>query len=160
MNTDFTIRIARLSDASKLKDLFQNTVLTINKRDYSKAEVEDWASCGNDLSHIKEMIRTHYFIVAINRQSQIVGFSSITAQGYLHSMFIHKDFQGKGIATILLNEIERYAITTGIVRITSEVSLTARPFFEKKGYRVEEEQKRKANQLSLTNFWMAKELTK
>lgn len=91
MNTDFTIRIAQLSDASKLRDLFQNTVLTINKRDYSKAEVEDWASCGNDLSHIKEMIRTHYFIVAINRQSQIVGFSSITKQGYLHSMFVHKE---------------------------------------------------------------------
>ena len=47
-------------------------------------------------------------------------------------MFVHKDFQGKGIATMLLEEIERYAITAGIMRITSEVSLTARPFFEKK----------------------------
>ena len=95
--------------------------------------------------------------MATNRQSQIVGFSSITTQGYLHSMFVHKDFQGKGIATILLNDIERHAITAGIMRITSEVSLTARPFFEKRGYIVKEEQKRKANQLSLTNFWMAKE---
>ncbi len=33
---------------------------------------------------------------------------------------------------MLLEEIERYAITAGIMRITSEVSLTARPFFEKK----------------------------
>ena len=106
------------------------------------------------------MIKTHYFIVAVNQQSQIVGFSSITPHGYLHSMFVHKDFQGKGIATMLLEEIERYAITAGIMRITSEVSLTARPFFEKKGYVVEEEQKRKANQLSLTNFWMAREVTK
>ncbi|MCS2864384.1 GNAT family N-acetyltransferase [Bacteroides thetaiotaomicron] len=160
MNTDFTIRIARLSDASKLKKLFQNTVLTINKRDYSKAEVEDWASCGDNLSNIEEMIKTHYFIVAVNQQSQIVGFSSITPQGYLHSMFVHKDFQDRGIATMLLEEIERYAISNGIMRITSEVSLTARPFFEKRGYIVEKEQKRKANQLSLINFWMAKELTK
>ena len=75
-------------------------------------------------------------------------------------MFVHKDFQGKGIATMLLEEIERYAITSGIMRITSEVSLTARPFFEKKGYVVEEEQKRKANQLSLTNIWMAKGVAK
>lgn len=73
-------------------------------------------------------------------------------------MFVHKDFQGKGIATILLNEIERYATTRGIMRITSEVSLTARPFFEKRGYIVEVEQKRKANQLYLTNFWMEKRL--
>ena len=58
----------------------------------------------------------------------------------------------------LLNEIERYATARGIMRITSEVSLTARPFFEKRGYIVEVEQKRKANQLYLTNFWMAKRL--
>ena len=145
------------SDAVELKNLFQNTVLAINRRDYSQAEVEDWASCGDDLSNIEDMIKTHYFIVAVNQQSEIVGFSSITPQGYLHSMFVHKNFQGEGIATILLNEIEQYAITNGIMRITSEVSLTARPFFEKKGYIVEEEQKRKANQLSLTNFWMAKQ---
>ena len=157
MKADFIIRAALQSDAVELKKLFQNTVLAINRRDYSQAEVEDWASCGDDLSNIEDMIKTHYFIVAVNQQSEIVGFSSITPQGYLHSMFVHNDFQGEGIATILLNEIEQYAITNGIMRITSEVSLTARPFFEKKGYIVEEEQKRKANQLSLTNFWMAKQ---
>ena len=157
MKANFIIRAALQSDAVELKNLFQNTVLAINRRDYSQAEVEDWASGGDDLSNIENMIKTHYFIVAVNQQSEIVGFSSITSQGYLHSMFVHKDFQGEGIATMLLNEIEQYAITNGIMRITSEVSLTARPFFEKKGYIVEEEQKRKANQLSLTNFWMAKQ---
>ena len=157
MKANFIIRAALQSDAVELKKLFQNTVLAINRRDYSQAEVEDWASCGDDLSNIEDMIKTHYFIVAVNQQSEIVGFSSITSQGYLHSMFVHKNFQSEGIATMLLNEIEQYAITNGIMRITSEVSLTARPFFEKKGYIVEEEQKRKANKLSLTNFWMAKQ---
>lgn len=158
MKTNFVIRVAQQSDIVELRDLYKNTVLSVNRHDYSQEEVEDWASCGDDLSKIEEMIKTHYFIVAVNKQSEIVGFSSITLQGYLHSMFVHKDFQGKGIATTLLKEIERYAITTEIMRITSEVSLTARPFFERKGYIVEEEQKRKANQLSLTNFWMSKEL--
>ena len=89
--------------------------MCIRDSDYSQAEVEDWASCGDDLSKIEDMIKTHYFIVAVNRQSEIVGFSSITPQGYLHSMFVHKDFQGKGIATMLLEEIERYAITARCV---------------------------------------------
>ena len=122
------------SDAVELKNLFQNTVLAINRRDYSQAEVEDWASCGDDLSNIEDMIKTHYFIVAINQQLEIVGFSSITPQGYLHSMFVHKDFQGEGIATILLNEIEQYAITNGIIRITSEVSLTPALSLKKRLY--------------------------
>ena len=158
MKMDFKIRIAQQSDSAELRDLYKNTVLVVNRRDYSQDEVEDWASCGDDLSNIEEMIKTHYFIVAVNQLSQIVGFSSITPQGYLHSMFIHADFQGKGIATMLLEEIERYAIEQGMERITSEVSLTARPFFERQGYTVEKEQKRQANKLSLTNFWMQKTL--
>lgn len=159
MKTNIIVRTAQQSDIVELKDLFQETVLMINGRDYSREEVEDWASCGEDLFKIEEMIKTHYFIVAINRQSLIVGFSSITSQGYLHSMFVHKDFQGRGIATLLLKEIERHAIATGIMRITSEVSITARPFFEKWGYTVEMEQRRRANRLCLTNYRMAKGLT-
>lgn len=157
MKADFIIRAALQSDAVDEKKLFRIPFSRKIGAITHRRKVEDWASCGDDLSNIEDMIKTHYFIVAVNQQSEIVGFSSITPQGYLHSMFVHKDFQGEGIATILLNEIEQYAITNGIMRITSEVSLTARPFFEKKGYIVEEEQKRKANQLSLTNFWMAKQ---
>ena len=78
MKTDFTIRVAQQSDIVELKDLYKNTVLVINRHDYSQEEVEDWASCGDDLSKIGKMIETHYFIVAVNQQSQLVGFSSIT----------------------------------------------------------------------------------
>ena len=76
-----TIRIALNTDIEEIQSLYRNTVLVINRRDYSQAEVEDWASCGNDISHIKEMIRTHFFIVATNQQLQVVGFASITQQG-------------------------------------------------------------------------------
>ena len=89
MKTNFTIRQAQQSDAVALKELFQNTVLVINRRDYSQAEVEDWASCGNNLSNIKERIETHYFVVAVNQQSQIVGFSSDRKSTRLNSSHSH-----------------------------------------------------------------------
>ena len=155
---DFKIRIAQQSDSAELRDLYKNTVLVVNRRDYSQDEVEDWASCGDDLSNIEEMIKTHYFIVAVNQLSQIVGFSSITPQGYLHSMFIHKDHQGEGIATALLQRIEAYAMEHDIQNITSEVSITARPFFESRGYVVEQEQRAQANRLKLTNYRMRKQI--
>ena len=56
MKTEFTIRQAQQPDAVELRELFQNTVLVINRRDYSQAEVEDWASCGDNLSKIEDMI--------------------------------------------------------------------------------------------------------
>ena len=52
MKADFMIRVALQSDTVELKQLFQNTVLAINRRDYSQAEVEDWASCGDNLANI------------------------------------------------------------------------------------------------------------
>ena len=46
----------------------------------------------------------------------------------------------------------------GVTEITLEVSLTAKPFFEQKGYKVVKSQKCRANQLELTNFVMCKRL--
>ena len=73
-------------------------------------------------------------------------------------MFVHKDWQGKGIATLLLSEVERIAIQYEVKEITSEVSKTARLFFEHKGYVVECEQKQQANRLRLTNYKMKKNI--
>ena len=38
-----TIRIALNTDIEEIQSLYRNTVLVINRRDYSQAEVEDWA---------------------------------------------------------------------------------------------------------------------
>ena len=39
MKTDFTIREAQQTDTIALKELFQNTVLAVNSKDYSQAEL-------------------------------------------------------------------------------------------------------------------------
>ena len=121
---------------------------------YTKEEVEDWASCGDSVEHLKELLSHNHFIGAFDKANRMVGFSSMNKDGYLHSMFVHKDWQGKGVATQLLSEVERIAKQLGVVEITSEVSLTARPFFEKKGYEIVKIQKYRANKLELTNFIM------
>ena len=73
-------------------------------------------------------------------------------------MFIHKDYQRQGIASALLQRIEAYAAEHGISEVTSEVSITARPFFEKQGYIVELEQRAQANRLQLINYKMRKQM--
>ena len=75
-------------------------------------------------------------------------------------MFIHKDWQRKGIASALLSEMESYAGGRGAGEIISEVSITARPFFERQGYTVRKQQRARANRLELTNFVMTKKLQK
>ena len=153
-----TFRSVTSVDIPELKELFRNTVLTINARNYTAEEVADWASCGNRPGRWEELLATLYFIAACDAESHIVGFTSIRNDGYLHSMFIHKDHQGEGIATALLQRIEAYATEHGIREITSEVSITARSFFERKGYKVICEQKPLCNHLYIKNYWMKKQL--
>lgn len=150
------IRQASLSDIPMLKELYQNTVLTVNRKDYTAEEVEDWASCGDDTAHLVELLKEQHYIVAENENGVIVGFASVNDVGYMHTLFVHKDFQHQGIATSLYKYLEAYAKEKGAKKLTSEVSITAKPFFEKQGFQVDEAQKRKANQLYLTNFKMSK----
>ncbi|MDL2277137.1 GNAT family N-acetyltransferase [Parabacteroides sp. OttesenSCG-928-G07] len=150
------IRQATLSDIPKLKELYQNTILTINRKDYTVEEVEDWASCVDDTSHLVESFEEQHYVVAEDESGVIVGFASVNDTGYIHTLFVHKDYQHQGIATSLYKFIETYAKAKGVEMLTSEVSITAKPFFEKQGFQVDEAQKRKANQLYLTNFKMSK----
>lgn len=157
-NSMFTIRQATVADIPELTKLYQNTILSVNRKDYSTEEVEDWASCGDDIEHLHKSFTEQRYIVAENQELQIVGFGSINDMGYMHTLFVHKDFQQQGIATLLYNTLEMYAKEKGADKITSEVSITARPFFEKQGLIVDKEQKRKANKLCLPNYKMSKRL--
>lgn len=156
MVTNLGIRRLAAQDIPEMRKLFRATVLTVNSKDYTKEEVEDWASCGDRVEHWKELLAKNNYIGALDGQGGIVGFSSMNAEGYLHSMFVHKDWQGKGVATLLLSEVEKIARRYGVHKISVEVSVTARPFFEKHGYKVVKEQKAKANRLYLTNYVMEK----
>lgn len=155
-NVSYKFREATLTDIPELKEMYQSTLRAVNSADYTSEEIEDWVSCGDDLAHLADLITNLWFIVALNDSGRIIGFSSISREGYLHSMFVHKDYQRRGVAGFLLGKIEEYAAERGIKIITSEVSITARPFFEKQGYEVIKEQKRKANRLCLTNYRMKK----
>lgn len=153
---NYHIRPLTEADIPEMQSLFHSTVLFINTKDYTQEEAEDWASCGDSVERWKMHLSNHQFVGAFNTDNKMVGYSSMNKDGYLHSMFVHKDWQGKGIASLLLTEVENMARQFGVTRITSEVSLTARPFFEKQGYSVIKSQKAKANQLELTNFVMQK----
>lgn len=155
---NYNFRKATLADIPELKEMYKATLRAVNSADYTPEEIEDWASCGDNTAHLTDLITNLYFLVALNENNQIIGFTSIQTDGYLHSMFVHKDYQRMGVASFLLSKAEEYAIENQIKTITSEVSITAKPFFERKGYQVVEEQKRQANKLCLTNYWMKKEL--
>ncbi|MEO8665700.1 MAG: GNAT family N-acetyltransferase [Ignavibacteria bacterium] len=129
-----SIRTAAEKDLPAIRNLYSQTVREINSKDYTKQEIEVWASCSDEPGSFSKAIEVQYFIVA-EIENEIVGFSSIEKNGYLDFMYVHKDHQRKGIAKKLLEEIERKASDQKNFEVFSYVSRTAKPFFEKSGYK-------------------------
>ena len=149
------VRQAVDCDVEKITQLFFDTIQNVNIRDYSQEEVDDWSSWKVDIDKWLVKMQEQYFVVAeIN--NKIVGFSSLASDGYLDFMFVHKDFQRQGIASALLTEIENKAIEQKNRLIYSDVSITAKEFFENKGFLVERQQLKKSKQKELINFRMIK----
>ncbi len=146
------IREYQSSDCKELAELFYNTVHTINAKDYTKEQLDVWATEQVDLKKWDRSLQEHFSIVAVD-DGIIVGFGDIDKTGYLDRLYVHSCYQGKGIATAICNRLES-AVQENIV---THASITARPFFEKRGYKVVKEQQVKRQGISLTNFVMIKE---
>lgn len=146
------IRKYQQSDCKELTELFYNTVHTVNAKDYTEKQLNVWATGQMDLRQWNLSLQEHYSVVAVEND-RIVGFGDIDKTGYLDRLFVHADYQRKGIATSICNQLEQ--LVEG--NITTHASITARPFFEKRGYKVVKEQQVERQGIFLTNYVMAKE---
>ena len=153
------IRKYQSKDCNEITQLFYNTVHSINAKDYSQAQLNVWATGVVDKDAWDKSLTQHYTVVC-EQDGIIVGFGDINNTGYLDRLFVHRDYQGIGIATAIVDNIEHYAIKHGIAMVTTHASITAKPFFERQGYKVIKEQQVERNKQILINFVMEKHLTK
>ena len=143
------IREYQSSDCEEIIKLFDNTVHTVNAKDYTKEQLDAWATGRADLNKWDQSLREHYSLVAVENE-MIVGFEDIDKSGYLDRLFVHEDYQGKGIGTMICNRLEQAVSGSVIIH----ASITAKTFFEKRGYRVVKEQQVERKGVFLTNFEM------
>lgn len=147
-----TIRKYEPSDCETLAKLFYDTVHFVNIKDYTEEQVGVWATGEIDLTAWNKSFLEHYAVVAED-DGVIVGFGDIAENGYLDRLYVHKDCQHKGIGTAICNELEKAVNSSDF---TVQASITAKPFFESRGYIVVKEQQVVRRGVFLTNFYMKK----
>lgn len=145
------IRKYQPSDCKELTELFYNTVHTINAKDYTEQQLYAWATGKIDLEQWNQSLQQHDCIVAVD-DNRMIGFGDIDETGYLDRLFVHKDYQRKGVATAICDQLEQ----TVKGNIVTHASITARPFFERRGYQVLKQQQVTRDGISLTNYVMEK----
>lgn len=144
-----SVREYREEDCERLADLFYSTVHTVNAKDYARKQLDVWAPENRDLKAWNQSFLVHYSLVA-EEGDEIVGFGDIDKTGYLDRLYVHKDHQNKGIASAICSLLEQ-AVPGKVV---IHASITARPFFERRGYRLVKEQQVERQGILLTNFIM------
>ena len=145
------IRPYNVKDISALSALFFETVHAVNRRDYREEQLFAWAPHRDCLLARAEKFAAQNFLVAVE-DGRVVGFGNIMDGGHLDMLYVHRDEQGKGIATALCNELER-----GHHRITTFASVTAKCFVEKRGYVAIKRQTVERGGVMLDNLIMIKQ---
>lgn len=151
------LRKYQKADNAEIVNLFFNTVHSVNTEDYTEDQLKVWAPDIIDTEKWCSSLQKDYTIVA-EMDGTIVGFANVDATGYFDRLYVHKDFQGRGIATQLSLCVEEYAHKSGFKELTADVSITAKPFFIKQGYLMLRENDVERDGQHLVNYKMKKTL--
>ena len=151
------VRAYEIGDTQEIIKLFYDTVHEVNIRDYTKVQVEAWAPITMDVELWTKKLKSKFTYVA-EEGKKIVGFAQLESNGYIDCFYCHKAFQGQGIGTQLLQEIELKAHLLGIKRLFTEASITAKPFFERKGFNLVKRQEVERRRQKFINFVMEKNI--
>ncbi len=151
------LRPYQSGDRQALAQLFGDTVRTVNRRDYSAPQIETWAAGQQRLAEGPDFFASLFTLVA-EENGQILGYASMDDTGYLDHLFVHKDFQGRGAASALCAAMEQRAAALGLARVTVHASITAKPFFERRGYTILRRQQVPLRGQVLVNYAMEKTL--
>ncbi len=151
------LRKGTLQDLNELQKLFVETVESVCCADYNEDQINVWTSSVKNTQRWNEIL-TNQMVLVAQCNDKIVGFSSLDNTNYIDLLYVHKDYQEQGIAKKLYMAIEKIAVQHNQTELSSDVSITARPFFEKLGFMVTKKQTVLRQNVELTNFKMTKKL--
>lgn len=139
-------------DCAAVAALFYRTVHTVCALDYTGAQLDVWAPATPDLSVWNASLLAHDALVA-EENGALLGFADMDSAGYLDRLYVGRDCRGRGVARALCDALESRSRVT---HFTTHASITARPFFTHRGYRMVKEQQVLRGGVALTNFIMEK----
>ena len=108
-----------------------------------------------DLAAWDRSLARHFTVVALSGTGVPVGFGDMARDGYLDRLYVHRDAQRQGVAaSAICTALEAFVAAPVF---TVRASLTARPFFLARGYRVVEKLQVERRGVLLASLLMEKQ---
>lgn len=151
------IRRFRPSEDRALFEIFHSAIHRVASRDYTPEQINAWAPVDLDQELWRHKISDiKPFVAEMN--GRIVGYADVQLSGYIDHFFVSGYHQGQGVGRLLMSTIHNEATNLGLTELTSNVSRTAQPFFEKFGFYIVEQQTPEVRGVVVPNARMRKVL--
>lgn len=151
------IRPCRPGEEAALFEVFHSAVHRVASKDYTPEQIQSWAPRNLDKTQWENRIRSIQPFVA-EWSGALVGYADLQPTGYIDHFFVSGDHPRRGIGTQLMHHLLDQARARHLPELTSDVSRTAQPFYERFGFAVVEQRTPSLSGVIIPNAFMRRTL--
>lgn len=135
-------------DVPMLAAIFAASIQELTGDDYSEAQQEAWMAAAETEEFGKRLAADLTLIATLDGSP--VGFASLRGTDHIRMLYVHPAVGRRGIATMLVDALEKLAGGRGAAALTVDASDTAQNFFAKRGYTAQQR-----NSVTINDEWLA-----
>jgi putative acetyltransferase len=136
------------SDVPMLAAIFASSIEELTGDDYSEAQQAAWMAAADDEEFSKRLASDLTLIATM--QGSPVGFASLRGNDHIRMLYVHPSVAGQGVASMLIDALEKLAGGRGAKSLTVDASDTAQGFFSRRGYVAQQR-----NSVTINDEWLA-----
>jgi putative acetyltransferase len=144
-------------EESSLFGIYFTAIHLVASHDYTPEQVHAWAPRDLDVDlWARKMREISPFVADLN--GELVGYADVQSNGYIDHFFVSGKHPRRGIGTLLMKKILAEAASLGIPLLTSNVSRTAQPFFQRFGFVIAEKRNSEIRGVVVPNALMRRKM--
>lgn len=119
-------------DADALAELFQLSIAVLAEDDYSEDQRAAWAAAAEEPDFDARLGKS--LTLLVDSPEGPLGFGSLENNATIAMLYVHPDHARRGVATLIMDALEKLAEARGATVLKTDASDTAQPFFAARGY--------------------------
>ena len=146
---NYALRPFLAADTPVLAAIFAASIEELTGDDYSEAQQQAWAAAADDEEEFGKRLAGELTLIATSQNSP-VGFASLRGADHIGMLYVHPGAARQGVASMLIDALEKIAGGRGAKTLTVDASDTAQEFFAKRGYVAKQR-----NTVTMNGEWIA-----
>jgi len=136
------------SDLPALAAIFASAIEELTGDDYSESQQEAWMAAADDEEFGRRLAGDLTLVATL--ENSPIGFASLSGKDHIRMLYVHPSVAGQGVASMLVDALEKLAGGRGVTSLTVDASDTAQDFFARRGYVAKQR-----NSVSINGEWLA-----